>query len=123
MCAFFTLLSRRLHATVFVENKKKRACVSVSAHGVGGIVYRCTESCVFCTWAGAGVCGDLTGGEYCLGARLLNIQGVGLTLSARLKEKKSLFSFCFSSLCVCVWVCVHVCVCKNIVRVQKLCAV
>lgn len=77
--------------------------MSMSAHGVGGIVYRCTESCVFCTWVGAGVCGDLTGGEYCLGACLLNVQKAGLTLRARLKEKKKAFSFSVSllSLCVC----------------------
>ena len=61
---------------------KKCACVSMSVHGVGGIVYRCKESCVFCTWVGAGVCGDLTGGEYFLGACLLNVQKLGLTLRA-----------------------------------------
>lgn len=75
---------------------------------------------MFCTWVGAGVCGDLTGGEYCLGACLLNVQKVGLTLRARLKEeKKSLFFFCFSSFCVCA--CVRACVCA-IVHTEILCA-
>lgn len=107
------MLSQSLHAGVLVENKKVCPCLRMEWVEL----FTSVEPCVFRTWVAAGVCGDLTGGEYCLGAGLLNIQKVGLTLTARLKEKKKPFLFLFL-----FFVCVRACVCACMrVCVQKLC--
>lgn len=60
--AFYTVISAP------ACSRSRCLCVGVCASSGWNCLLVHRVVCVFSTWVGAGVCGDLTGGEYCLGA-------------------------------------------------------